>query len=312
VQGVVTKVKHEADGDAHINVAVDPASQKTAGVKPSLVTEAVCKWKPTGGPAIAICGSYRSPVKVPKVGQHIEVTGPYVLDSNHNFYEIHPINSLKVIDDPPPTTTTTTQPPTTTRPHARPAVSAPAPARGTVWLTFDDGPNPGETQAILQTLAQYRVRATFFVVGKRAQRYPGLVAEEQAAGMVIGNHTYDHPLTLIDMTYGQMAREIDNGVSSHWFRPPGGFVNQTLREIVAARGMRIVLWDVDPQDWSRPGADVITARVLSHAKPWWSRPWNPDVVVVLHDGGGDRWQTVRALPRIIEEFRREGFRFEAL
>ncbi len=219
-----------------------------------------------------------------------------------------------------PTTThrpTTTQAPTTTRPplttHRQlPPAPTPAPSRGTVWLTFDDGPNPGETQAILETLAQYRIHAAFFVVGKRAARYLGLVSEERAAGMVIGNHTYDHPLTLINTSRARMAWEIDNGVSSHWFRPPGGFVNQTLREIVAAKGMQIVLWDIDPWDWSQPGADVIAARVLSHAKPWWRRPSNPDVVVVLHDGGGDRWQTVRALPRIIEEFQREGYRFGSL
>ncbi len=184
---------------------------------------------------------------------------------------------------PQPTRPPATRPPATTRPHPRPTAPPPppsAPSRGTVWLTFDDGPNPGETQAILGILAQHRIRATFFVVGKRAQRYPNLVAEERAAGMTIGNHTYDHPLTLINMTRAQMAWEIDNGVASRWFRPPGGFVNQTLREVVASRGKTIVLWDVDPQDWSRPGANVIAARVLSRAKPWWSHPSNPNVVIV--------------------------------
>ena len=101
IQGIVKAVKHEGDGDVHIDVAVDAASQKAAGVRPYLVTEAVCVWKPSSGPAIAVCGTYRSkvvtPTTLPKIGQHVVETGPYVLDLGHGDYEIHPINTLKIV-----------------------------------------------------------------------------------------------------------------------------------------------------------------------------------------------------------------------
>jgi len=97
IQGIAKAVKMEGDGDVHIDVAVDPASQKAAGVRPYLVTEIVCNHTPTNLTALKVCEGYRSHLFVPKVGQHVQETGPYALDVNHNDWEIHPINTIKVL-----------------------------------------------------------------------------------------------------------------------------------------------------------------------------------------------------------------------
>lgn len=181
-----------------------------------------------------------------------------------------------------------------------------------VALTFDDGPDPVYTPQILSVLQSEGAVATFFVLGKRAQHYPELVQQELAMGNVIGNHSYSHP-DLGRSSQGVIEQELLSteavisqitGHNTKWFRPPKGSVSSLLVSTVAAKGYRMVLWDVDPWDWSRPSPEAIYQRVVTKVKP--------GAVILLHDGGGDRSQTVSALPMIIDLLRSQGYYFVTL
>jgi peptidoglycan/xylan/chitin deacetylase (PgdA/CDA1 family) len=185
----------------------------------------------------------------------------------------------------------------------------------TVALTFDDGPWPENTKAILSVLRRFHVHATFFVIGYLAASHPELVALERRDGMAIGNHSYNHPQV---PPFGQLPAQLMKdeialaaqdlarvGVHPHLFRPPGGSYSPALVRTARALGERVVLWSVDPSDWI-PGVTPrqIVSRVLSAVRP--------GSIVVLHDGGGDRSATVRALPAIIKGIRKRHFRLVEL
>ncbi|MDD7362712.1 MAG: polysaccharide deacetylase family protein [Peptoniphilus sp.] len=127
---------------------------------------------------------------------------------------------------------------------------------GTLEFTFDDGPNPEFTPRLLSLLEENGVRATFFVVGQKAERYPDLVKRERATGHTIGLHCYDHthPLfwgpikTARDMDRAQAALE-SLGITPIYYRPPHGWVNLTMLRKVRSRGMRLKLWTAIPGDW---------------------------------------------------------------
>jgi peptidoglycan/xylan/chitin deacetylase (PgdA/CDA1 family) len=184
-----------------------------------------------------------------------------------------------------------------------------------VALTFDDGPSPEYTSRVLAVLRRLRVPATFFVVGYLAAEYPALVRAERHAGMVVGNHTYNHPeIPPFDELPAPLVRDeiaLANeelaraGVRSRLFRPPGGSTSPTVVRAARALGERVVLWSVDPTDW-RPGigAKQIIRRVLAAIRP--------GSIVLLHDGGGDRSATVAALPGIVKGIRREHLRLVAI
>lgn len=183
-----------------------------------------------------------------------------------------------------------------------------------VALTFDDGPSQ-YTAGILEILARFHVPATFFVVGHEAERYPELVRRELSAGMAVGNHTYDHPdgPSFAWLPGKRIRGEINRaqavlervGVHSVLFRPPGGSVSPSVLRAASARGMRVVLWSIDPRDWVQgTTAAEIVQQVLDAVQP--------GSIVVLHDGGGDRSATVEALPEIIAGIRERGLRFVAL
>ena len=179
----------------------------------------------------------------------------------------------------------------------------------TVALTFDDGPWPGQTDRILRILATFHATATFFEVGYLVDRSPDLVRAEAAAGMAIGDHTWDHPLSPPfgrqpdDEARSQIARAADAlsslGVDAKLFRPPGGSYGDATVAVTEGLGMRMVLWSVDPRDWA-PGATkkTIVKRVLSNVQA--------GSIVILHDGGGDRSATIAALPGIIKGIRAKG------
>lgn len=181
-----------------------------------------------------------------------------------------------------------------------------SPGDPVVALTFDDGPNPTYTPQILDILDRYVVPATFFVLGAQGSRHPELIGAEAQAGDAVGNHTWDH----IDLTATPSANyshEVDDvstlieqttGHRPTCLRAPGGHVDDNVIAHVADHGMATVGWDVDARDWERPGADVITRRVLSSVRP--------GSIIGLHDGGGDRSQTVAALPGIIDGLRARG------
>jgi peptidoglycan/xylan/chitin deacetylase (PgdA/CDA1 family) len=183
-----------------------------------------------------------------------------------------------------------------------------------VALTFDDGPSP-YTSRILALLHRLRVPATFFVVGLQAELYPDLVRQEQAEGMAVGNHSYDHPnrtpfarlsrrriVVEIARTQALLARL---GVRSVLFRPPGGSVSPYVLRAAAKQGMRVVLWSVDARDWVRgTTAKQIVHRVLGTVRA--------GSIVELHDGGGDRTATLKALPAIVADIRKQGLRLVSL
>jgi peptidoglycan/xylan/chitin deacetylase (PgdA/CDA1 family) len=162
-------------------------------------------------------------------------------------------------------------------------------------LTFDDGPNPEYTPHILDTLAKYDVRAMFFVCGEMAVDNKELLARMADEGHVVGNHTWTHPL-LTTLDRGEIRAEMEStteviedayGERPQWFRAPYGAWNRATFQLGAEMGMEPMAWTVDTTDWEEPGTSTIVDRVEDGAAP--------GVVVLSHDAGGDRSQTVRAI-----------------
>jgi peptidoglycan/xylan/chitin deacetylase (PgdA/CDA1 family) len=181
-----------------------------------------------------------------------------------------------------------------------------------VALTFDDGPWPSQTTQVLAILRRFRARATFFTVGNLAEHFPGIVkAEAGQRGVRVEDHSWSHPLTppfgeqRPGVVRAQIGRArstlISEGVTPTLFRPPGGGWSDQVVAIASSLGCRVVLWSVDPRDWA-PGrtAKGIARSVLTHIEP--------GSIVIMHDGGGNRTATIRALPRIIRGIRRKGLR----
>lgn len=164
-----------------------------------------------------------------------------------------------------------------------------------MMLTFDDGPNPEYTPHILDTLAKYDVRAMFFLCGECVVQNKELVARMAEEGHVVGNHTWTHPLLTSlkrreirdEMASTSDAIEDSYGERPQWFRAPYGAWNRAAFQLGAAMGMEPMAWTVDTTDWTTPGVSTIVDRVESGAAP--------GVVVLSHDAGGDRSQTVRAI-----------------
>lgn len=165
----------------------------------------------------------------------------------------------------------------------------------TMVLTFDDGPDPRYTPHILDTLAKYDVRATFFVCGEMAVDNKELLARMSDEGHVVGNHTWTHPL-LIRMRRASIQSEMERtsdviedayGERPRWFRAPYGAWNRATFQLGAEMGMEPMAWTVDSLDWTTPGTRTIVGRIEDGA--------DPGVVILSHDAGGDRSQSVRAL-----------------
>ncbi|MEU9126856.1 polysaccharide deacetylase family protein [Kitasatospora sp. NPDC048540] len=178
-----------------------------------------------------------------------------------------------------------------------------------IALTIDDGPDPTYTPAVLKLLAEQKISATFFLVGENAAAHPALVREIAAQGHHIANHTWTHPelRQLSDTKVGDELRRTSDflhtttGRAPTWFRAPGGDFTKSSLAAGAELGMRPMSWSVDPRDWSRPGTPAITSRVLEGVRP--------GAIVLNHDGGGDRSQTVAALRTYLPMLTGEGYRF---
>ena len=178
-----------------------------------------------------------------------------------------------------------------------------------IALTFDDGPHPKYTAEVLELLAKYKAKATFFIIGKNAEKYPELVQQTYKAGHELANHTYTHPYNASvtelqdeiqqtnDMIYGI------TGFMPTLFRPVGGAYNDQMINAVADDGYKVVMWSwhQDTQDWKNPGVDIIVNKVLKGTQP--------GDVILFHDGGGDREQTVKALEEILQELQKQGYTF---
>ena len=184
------------------------------------------------------------------------------------------------------------------------------PGRGrTMALTFDDGPDPRYTPRILDTLSNHDVRATFFVCGEMAVDNKDLLARMADEGHVVGNHTWSHPL-LTRLTRARIRSEVERtsdviedayGERPLWFRAPYGAWNRAAFQLGAEMGMEPLAWTVDSLDWTTPGTATIVERIEDGAAP--------GVVVLSHDAGGDRSQTVRALRRYLPRLLDDGYRF---
>jgi peptidoglycan/xylan/chitin deacetylase (PgdA/CDA1 family) len=181
-----------------------------------------------------------------------------------------------------------------------------------IALTFDDGPDPFYTPQILAILEHYKIKATFFCIGWKVENYPDLVRQEQKAGNVVGNHTWSHPY-LSRLSDPEIVSQLTStsdaiykviGVRPTFFRPPFGDFNGAVLTRVYHLGMITVLWNDSPADWLRQGVDVILNRTLTRA--------GDGAIILLHDGGGDRSQTVAALPFIIEGLQQRGFQLVTL
>jgi peptidoglycan/xylan/chitin deacetylase (PgdA/CDA1 family) len=186
------------------------------------------------------------------------------------------------------------------------------PGTMTVALTFDDGPWPGQTQRVLEILAAENVKATFFMVGVRLRIAPDLARRVVAEGHLVGNHTQTHEISrrsvrtqvVSQMVAGRETLRQVTGVASRWFRAPSGAVTPLVTAQAAVLGERVAGWTVDPADWRRPPAAVIVRRVVGGVRP--------GAIVLLHDGGGERSQTIAALPGIITQLKAKGYRFVTL
>ncbi|MFE3516696.1 polysaccharide deacetylase family protein [Streptomyces sp. NPDC059166] len=192
--------------------------------------------------------------------------------------------------------------------RTRPFEELPELGRDAMVLTFDDGPDPRYTPLILDTLRAHDVRAMFFVCGEMAADNPGLLKEMADDGHVVGNHSWSHPLipklsrAAIRDELGSTSEVIEKtlGAPPLWYRAPYGAWNRNSFEIGAALGMEPMAWTVDTLDWTEPGTAAIVRRVEKGAAP--------GVVVLSHDAGGDRSQSVAALRRYLPVLLERGFR----
>lgn len=171
-----------------------------------------------------------------------------------------------------------------------------------VAFTLDDGPGP-YTAAFLDALRSKRVPATFFVLGQQVASYPDLARRIVREGHEIANHSWKHDLYPSAGDLAQTSATIKSvtGFKPCSFRPPGGAQNANVIAGAAQSGMKTILWDVDPFDWRLPGTDRIRSIIVSGSRG--------GSIILSHDAGGDRSQTLAALPGIIDGLRAKGYRF---
>jgi peptidoglycan/xylan/chitin deacetylase (PgdA/CDA1 family) len=183
--------------------------------------------------------------------------------------------------------------------------------RREVALTFDDGPSPYTSQ-VLRILRRFQVHATFFVVGREVATYDRLVAAEAHAGNDVGDHTMSHP-PLAQLSASSQSEQIAGDArlitaagapAPRLMRPPYGSFNTTTLQVLRAQRLLMVLWSVDTKDYARPGTSRIIYTAVSGAEP--------GAIILMHDGGGDRSETVAALPRIITRLRQRHFKLVTL
>jgi peptidoglycan/xylan/chitin deacetylase (PgdA/CDA1 family) len=183
----------------------------------------------------------------------------------------------------------------------------PDPPKHAIALTVDDGPDPDWTPKVLRLLDKYRMQASFCVIGMQADRYPKLVRDVHRAGHVIVNHSYTHiqPFNrqtekriVAEITRCQRAIEKATKITPDLFRAPGGDWSPFIFRAVAAYGLTPLDWDVDPRDWAMPGTRKIEHAMLKG---------RPGDIVLCHDGGGNRNETVKALRKVLPTWKHRGY-----
>jgi peptidoglycan-N-acetylglucosamine deacetylase len=205
--------------------------------------------------------------------------------------------------------------PVTPAPAAAPAAVTPSPTplpTKYVVLTFDDGPDAEYTPKVLDILALYGAKATFFEVGQNVRKHPELTRQLHAAGHSVQNHTWDHS-DLRKLTAAKFLQEVTStdqairaqiGSTPGCLRPPYGGVSATVRQRARQLGKDLVVWTIDSRDWTKPGTTAIVQRVLKNV--------HSGSVILMHDGGGNRAQTVAALPTILKALKAQGYGFRTL
>lgn len=173
-----------------------------------------------------------------------------------------------------------------------------------IALTFDDGPS-SYTPAVLDVLHRLKVKATFFMLGIQVSADPAMARRVLAAGHEIGNHSNAHALlpSSSDIRYTSNLIRSRTGFKPCLFRPPYGAINGSVISGARSAGTKVVLWDVDTRDWSTPGTGSIAASIRSAGA---------GSIVLMHDGGGPRGQTVAALSGAIHSLRHRGYRFSTV
>ncbi|KOY83554.1 polysaccharide deacetylase family protein [Lysinibacillus macroides] len=178
-----------------------------------------------------------------------------------------------------------------------------------IALTFDDGPHRIYTQAVLDVLQKHNAKATFFIVGQNAQKNPEIIARMYEEGHELANHTFTHPLKT---TVPNLLKEIQqtdeviaeiSGYRPTLFRPVEGQYTDAMIKAIAKEGYKVVMWSwhLDTLDWKSPGVYRIVQIVLKGVKA--------GNIVLFHDGGGNRAQTVKALEQILPELKKQGYQF---
>jgi peptidoglycan/xylan/chitin deacetylase (PgdA/CDA1 family) len=182
----------------------------------------------------------------------------------------------------------------------------------TIALTIDDGPSPIYTPQVLRILEKYHVTASFSMVGENVTYYPGIARDVADAGHVIVNHTWDHS-DLALMTASQARTEIARatdaihaavGARPTLFRAPYGAWSKATLEYCATEKLRPLDWSVDPRDWARPGVKEIVSNIMKNTRT--------GSIILEHDGGGDRAETVAALKNVIPRLLDKGYRFRTV
>jgi chitin deacetylase len=177
-----------------------------------------------------------------------------------------------------------------------------------IALTFDDGPWPHSTDQVLSILKENNIKATFFMIGQNVKSNPALAKQVVAGGHVVGNHTWHHWYHYLNTQAA--AYEIDHttaiiqqttGVKTDLFRPPGGIMNNGVVAYARNSKYTIIMWSSDSSDYSHPGVSALIHNIFKTAKP--------GGIVLMHDGGGNRSQTLQALPEVISRFRSQGYQF---
>lgn len=174
-----------------------------------------------------------------------------------------------------------------------------------VYLTFDDGPIPEATPFILDTLERFGAKATFFMVGDNAQKYPHLLAEVKARGHRIGNHTYNHIGGLRWWSWLYLANVVkaDKILKTDLFRPPHGWMKIMQYRVLRHCGFRVVMWDVVTRDYSRR----LTADDVLHNVKRYTRPGS---IITFHDSLKSIDKLKHALPEALQWLAQEGYEFK--
>lgn len=181
-----------------------------------------------------------------------------------------------------------------------------------VALTYDDGPNPPYTNQLIEVLDRHQIKATFFVVGKKIEKYPDTVRLILSKGHEIGNHSYSHKPLIYEkpgfiwseiQKTDQLLRQLGVKDEIH-FRAPYGRKLIVLPYLLAKLNKKNILWTIDSKDYETSNSEVIEASVLEQVRP--------GSIILMHDGGGDRSRTVVTTERLIENLKQKGYSFQTV